>query len=198
MGDTGGARMSWVGSTVNAVGTYAGPDSIIANPNLLFDGDFLYPAQALGVTLGKADKPFTAINAYNGLMNTLVVDTINFGDSTTFIRTDSAGALIFEDVVGGPYELAELLVEASVNTLISYTTCADNTTTDIAIGDSDDRSFLIHYIAERNMGTVQQQSGEITVNYDSVSGDVDVSVNLMGLNWILILRVISLAPEFYN
>jgi len=170
---------------------------------------------------------------------TLVIDAINFGDSTTFINMDSAGALIFEDAIGGPYELAELVgggthgdhtgqitstglatvltvsaitaqtegtviadtdefvysdggvikrVDASiikayvsdVLKLISYTDCADNATTDIVIGTTADVTYIVHYIAERNMGTVQKQAGTLTVLYDDVTGAVTVFRSSVG------------------
>jgi len=107
---------------------------------------------------------------------TLVIDAINFTDSTTFIHMDSAGALIFEDAIGGPYELSELAAGGSSTPykLISYTDCADNATTDIVIGTTADVTYIVHYIAERNMGTVQKQAGTLTVLYDDVTGAVSV------------------------
>ncbi len=39
---TGGSQMSWVGNTPNAVGTYGGLTSIVAQENLTFDGDDLF------------------------------------------------------------------------------------------------------------------------------------------------------------
>ena len=239
---------------------------------------------------------------------TLVIDAINFTDSTTFIHMDSAGALIFEDAIGGPYELAELVgsmvypgvgialstgsawaasitnnstnwnnaqaghvnltslaalsyvsasfvkmtaagtfaldtatynnyvhpnhsgqvtstadgatvvtvsaitaqtegtviadtdeflysdggvikrVDASIIKayasdilkLISYTDCADNATTNVVIGTTADVTYIVHYIAERNMGTVQKQAGTLTVLYDDVTGAVTVFRSSVG------------------
>jgi hypothetical protein len=52
-GSGGGSTMSWVGSTtVGAIGTYAGPTSIKAEENLIFDGAALYPGIA-GIDLGR-------------------------------------------------------------------------------------------------------------------------------------------------
>ncbi|KKK59034.1 hypothetical protein LCGC14_3038430, partial [marine sediment metagenome] len=70
--------------------------------------------------------------------------------------------------------------ETSVTKTISYTNCPDDSTTDITIGDTDDVSFLFHYVASRDMGTVQQQAGMIEVLYEAVSGTVHYSSSYIG------------------
>ncbi len=69
-------------------------------------------------------------------------------------------------------EIEGLIVtgEGSIKKQISFTTCPDNTTTNITIGTTtSDASFMIHYIAERDMTVVLRQSGTIEVQYDATT-----------------------------
>jgi hypothetical protein len=62
----------------------------------------------------------------------------------------------------------------------SYTACTANATTYITIGTTSDITFLLHYTSNRNMGTVQQQSGTIMVQYDPTAGTVNYASNYIG------------------
>ena len=63
---------------------------------------------------------------------------------------------------------------------VSYTTCTYNTTTNITLGTTSDIAFLVHFTANRDMGTVQKQSGTVQVQYDSVSGTVNYTYSYIG------------------
>ena len=61
---------------------------------------------------------------------------------------------------------------SSFSKAVSFTSCTYNATTNINIGTTSDITFLIHYTSNRDIGTVQGQSGTILVHYDSVAGTV--------------------------
>jgi len=69
---------------------------------------------------------------------------------------------------------------AGTSKSVSYTTCGASSTTNITIGSTTDISFLLHYTANRDMGTVQQQSGTIMVQYDPTAGTVNYASSYIG------------------
>lgn len=83
----------------------------------------------------------------------------------------------------GNVSLNGIIIEpdGTISESVSYTTCTHSTTTNINIGvSSTDISFLIHYTASRNTGTVEQQEGNIEVLYESVSGTVYYTSDYIG------------------
>jgi len=90
---------------------------------------------------------------------------------TATIVSNTDGNLLFTDGNNTDVSLSTLAAGGggSSDVQISYTTCPDDTTTHINIGDdtAPDISFQIHYVAERDiMGTPYYQAGEISVLYN--------------------------------
>ena len=71
---------------------------------------------------------------------------------------------------------------------VSYTTCLDNTTTNISL-DTDGVSFRLHYVAERDMGSgVRKQSGYIDLLYDDVADVNHYSSRFIGVDLDFIIE----------
>ena len=118
------------------------------------------------------------IRIHNGhASNTLIIDNGN-NVSTSDGRSCKLG---LNEIISFRWSARKSLwIETSRSSTIhdekvSYTACTYNATTNITIGDTDDVSFRLSYIAERDIGTVQKQAGTIDVLYDDVSGVVSYS-----------------------
>jgi len=65
---------------------------------------------------------------------------------------------------------------------VVFNECSADTTTNFIIGDIGDYSFLIHYVAHRDVSGEQYQSGTIHIAFNPTNGDVSYSTDYVGPN----------------
>jgi hypothetical protein len=117
-----------------------------------------------------------------GIPVTAVKGSVKF-IATGAVPTNQPDSGHIVNVSGSPYWFdgtAWHPMNITTYTFISYTTCTANATTNIIIGTTSDITFLLHYTSNRDMGTVQQQSGTITVQYDPIAATVNYASNYIG------------------
>ena len=123
---------------------------------------------------------------YDQVSSTLFKITLNSQTETALItdsRATTAG-LEYEADYSDDFTDRTLVdkgyVDAKSSTT-SYTSCTYNATTNIIVeAVSVNTSYQLHYMAKRDIGTVQLQSGSIKVQYDAVSGGTAQSSSYVG------------------
>ncbi len=158
------------GSLPNTVGGGGGGGSGVSTFSALTDTPSSYTSQAL--KLPQVNAAETALE----YTDSPTVVTLNINDANTQIWEDGSDNLTFKDAITGTATLADMVNIKSV----SYTACAHTSTTNITIGTTSDISFLLHYTANRDVGTVEHRSGTIEVQYDPVSGGVTSKNGYLG------------------
>jgi len=116
-GGGGTSNMAWLGNTADAVGTYGGENTIIAESSLLYSdvsgSKYLQPASNYGASLGRSGYRFTDLWVGSIYAEASLVTGVTYiGDLNTGLQLSSAGDLTFQDdVYGSSITLSELAAD---------------------------------------------------------------------------------------
>lgn len=129
----------------------------IAGTNWLVYGDLL-PGGDKTIDIGNSSSLFFDEGYFDRLYIDNTSTYIDVSGTDMSLTSADAGTVLLADLAAG-------------TSTASYTSCTYNATTNIIVeAVSVNTSYQLHYMAKRDIGTVQLQSGNITIHYDAVSG----------------------------
>ena len=161
----GSSGVSWLGDTPNAVGTYGGVNTIIANDSLVYHDVVgtmrLEPTSNYGAALGRSTNKFSQLHVSSIYGEVSLVTGVTYiGDLNTGFLLSSAGDLTFQDAVyGSSVTLSELA--STVDDVWSFSSAGD------AVMSTPDTDILLNVGSEK----IKWTSGWYIVdNYNLIFG----------------------------